>query len=371
MGDPFETRPPESLGEPTSWNGRFRVVRPHARGGLGVVSIALDDELDREVAFKEIKDEHADHSTRRAQFVLEAEITGKLEHPGIIPIYGLGHDPAGRPFYAMRFIRGDSLADAINRFHDPNGPYVDPAKRSLQLRELLGRFLDVCDAVAYAHSRGVLHRDLKPGNVMLGPFGETLVVDWGLALPLERVPEGHESPRGAVKPTKADSASLPREQGAAIGTPAYMPPEQAEGAIDRLGPRSDVYGLGAILYDLLTGKKPVEGTTSRRSSIASATAKSSRRARSAPRFREALEAVCLKALALRPEDRYPTPRCARRRHQGLAGRRAGLGRPRTVRRTSRPLGETESNRGHGGGRGTLGGAGGPECDRDHPDEGPQ
>ena len=175
--------------------------------------MALDDELDREVAFKEIKDEHADDRGSRARFVLEAEITGKLEHPGIIPIYGLGHDPTGRPFYAMRFIRGDSLADAINRYHDPNGPYVDPARRSLQLRELLGRFLDVCDAIAYAHSRGVLHRDLKPGNVMLGPFGETLVVDWGLALPLERVPEGHESPQGAVKPTKADSASLPREQG--------------------------------------------------------------------------------------------------------------------------------------------------------------
>ena len=152
--DPFETRPPASLGAPTSWNGRFRVVRPHAHGGLGVVSVALDDELDREVAFKEIKDEKADDRGSRARFVLEAEITGKLEHPGIIPIYGLGHDPAGRPFYAMRFIRGDSLADAINRYHDPSGPYVNPAKRALQLRELLGRFLDVCDAIAYAHSRG-------------------------------------------------------------------------------------------------------------------------------------------------------------------------------------------------------------------------
>ena len=161
--DSSETRVQQSLmGQPTSWNGRFRVVRPHARGGLGVVSVALDDELDREVAFKEIKGEYADHSGRRAQFVLEAEITGKLEHPGIIPIYGLGHDPNGRPFYAMRFIRGDSMAEAINRYHDPDGPYADPARRSMQLRELLGRFLDVCDALAYAHSRGVLHRDLKP-----------------------------------------------------------------------------------------------------------------------------------------------------------------------------------------------------------------
>jgi eukaryotic-like serine/threonine-protein kinase len=306
--DPFKTHPPESLGEPTSWNGRFRIVRPHAHGGLGVVSVALDDELDREVAFKEIKDEKADDRGSRAQFVLEAEITGKLEHPGIIPIYGLGHDPVGRPFYAMRFIRGDSLADAINRFHDPNGPYVDPTKRSLQLRELLGRFLDVCDALAYAHSRGVLHRDLKPGNVMLGPFGETLIVDWGLALPLERVPEGHESNEGAVKPTKTDSASLPREQGKVIGTPAYMPPEQAEGAIDRLGPRSDVYGLGAILHDLLTGKRPIDGTSLEEilKRVGHGDIKPPRQVR--PEVPAALEAICLKALALRPEDRYPAPR---------------------------------------------------------------
>jgi eukaryotic-like serine/threonine-protein kinase len=306
--DPEEDRLTESLGQPTSRNGRFRVVRPHARGGLGVVSVALDDELDREVAFKEIKGQYADDDGTRARFVLEAEITGKLEHPGIIPIYSLGHDPIGRPFYAMRFIRGDSLADAINRFHDSNGPYVEPARQSLQLRELLGRFLDVCDAMAYAHSRGVLHRDLKPGNVMLGPFGETLVVDWGLALPLERVPEGHESPQGTVKSTKTESAALPREQGVVIGTLAYMPPEQAEGAIDRLGPRSDVYGLGAILYELLTAKRPIEGTSREQilHRVGHGEIKPPRQVR--PEIPAALEAICLKALALKPEDRYATTR---------------------------------------------------------------
>jgi serine/threonine protein kinase len=162
-------RPPATLGTPTSVGTRFRILRPHAKGGLGQVSVALDEELDRQVALKEIQEAHADHPTSRARFVREAEITGKLEHPGIIPVYGLGHDPTGRPFYAMRFIRGDSLAEAIARFHAAERPDRDPGERTLQLRELLGRFLDVCNALAYAHSRGVLHRDLKPATSCSAP----------------------------------------------------------------------------------------------------------------------------------------------------------------------------------------------------------
>ena len=125
----------------------------------------------REVALKQIQDRHADHPESRSRFLLEAEITGGLEHPGIVPVYGLGHYPDGRPFYAMRFIRGDSLKEAIARFHRADEqPGRDPGERALALRQLLGRFVDVCNAIAYAHSRGVLHRDLKPGNVMLGPY---------------------------------------------------------------------------------------------------------------------------------------------------------------------------------------------------------
>ncbi len=309
------TRSPAAVGPDAAWTtplapwgNRFRVVRKHAEGGLGVVSVAIDDELDREVAYKEIKPRHADHRTSQARFVMEAEITGKLEHPGIVPIYGLGHDPLGRPYYAMRFIQGDSLAEAINRFHDPDGPYRDPGRRTLQLRELLGRFLDVCDALAYAHSRGVLHRDLKPGNVMLGPFGETLVVDWGLALNLKEIPGDLESTHAPLKTSKADTDSLPSEQGSIVGTLQYMPPEQAEGAIDQLGPRSDVYGLGAILYDLLTGRHPVTGTTQQEliEAVRQGNLIPLRQIRvDIPR---PLEAICLKALSLRPEDRYATPR---------------------------------------------------------------
>jgi eukaryotic-like serine/threonine-protein kinase len=172
-----------SAGEP---RGRFRVVRLHARGGLGQVYLARDNELGRQVALKEILTDKAANPELRARFVLEAEINGNLEHPGIVPVYGLGTYPDGRPFYAMRFIEGDSLKEAIEQLHRarlagdaaPQQPFD-----SLELRRLLRRFVDVCNAIAYAHSRGVLHRDLKPSNFMLGKYGETLIIDWGLAVP--------------------------------------------------------------------------------------------------------------------------------------------------------------------------------------------
>ena len=171
----------------------------HAKGGLGQVSVALDQELDRPVALKEIQGRHADEPQSRARFVQEAEITGKLEHPGIIPVYGLGYDLSGRPYYAMRFIHGDSLKEAIAAFHGDQALKRDAVARMSRVRELLRRFTDVCNAIAYAHSRGVLHRDLKPGNIMLGPFGETLVVDWGLAKPVGDLPAAETESRRVLR----------------------------------------------------------------------------------------------------------------------------------------------------------------------------
>ncbi len=289
--------------------GRFRVVREHARGGLGKVSVAVDAELNRPVALKEIHDHHADHEHHRSRFVAEAEITGRLEHAAIVPVYGLGRHADGRPYYAMRFVHGESLKEAIARYHaGPGRPGADPGPAAIALRELIGRFVDVCNAVAYAHGRGVIHRDLKPANVMLGPYGETFLVDWGLAKATGQAAgdhpaagSPHDGPIEPADPAQGIDATAP---GSRVGTPAFMSPEQAAGDLDRVGPASDGYGLGAILYNLLSGRPPIAGKSigevvdrARRGAIAPIRS-------IAPAVPRPLAAVCHKAMATRPEDRY-------------------------------------------------------------------
>jgi len=220
------------------------------------VFVALDAELKREVALKQILEQYADDPGRRQRFVAEAEITGGLEHPGVVPVYGLGTHASGRPYYVMRLIRGDSLKEAVEHFHADLVLRHDPGRRSLALRKLLRRFLDVCNAIDYAHSRGVIHRDIKPANIIVGKHGETLVVDWGLAKAGGRADPTVDEQTLAPSSSSSSSETLP---GSALGTPAYMSPEQARGELESLGPRSDVYSLGGALYCLLTGKAPQEG----------------------------------------------------------------------------------------------------------------
>jgi serine/threonine-protein kinase len=284
---------------------RYRRLREHARGGLGEVHVALDEELKREVALKEIQNPFADQSETRARFVREAEITGKLEHPGVVPVYGLGAYPDGRPYYAMRFIRGESMQQAIAHFHRADQqPRRDPGERSLALRELLTRFVAVCNAVAYAHSRGVIHRDLKPANVMLGEYGETLVVDWGLARLLDQ-PDSEQTTAERPLLLNPGSRTEPTEMGRVVGTPAFMAPEQADGRPDRLGPHSDIFALGATLYALLTGMPPYTGPDAVAMACRADVVPARQRLRRVP---AALEAVCAKAMARAPEQRYPTAR---------------------------------------------------------------
>jgi eukaryotic-like serine/threonine-protein kinase len=284
---------------------RYVPLRPHAEGGLGEVFVARDEELHREVALKQIRARYAHDPVSRARFVLEAEITGNLEHPGVVPVYGFGQYEDRRPYYAMRFVKGDSLQKAIERFH--RGGPRGAGQRSLGLRKLLTSFVAVCQAVHYAHSRGVLHRDLKPENVMLGKFGEVLVVDWGLAKPLDRPTADAERSLADQPLRPGGSGGAQTVAGSTLGTPAYMSPEQAEGRLEQLTRASDVYSLGATLYSLLTGQAPFRGDTAEVLQRVRAGDFPPPRAVNA-HVPPALEAVCLKAMALRPGDRYPSAR---------------------------------------------------------------
>jgi serine/threonine-protein kinase len=324
---------PAAARRPLPAGGRYELLRPHARGGLGQVWVAADRELGREVALKEMHEQHARQPVSLSRFLLEARVTGGLEHPGIVPVYGLGRHPDGRPFYAMRFIQGDSLREAVEHFHRTGRARRPAGERALAFRQLLGRLVDVCDAVEYAHSRGVLHRDLKPANVMLGKYGETLVVDWGLAK-LTGQAEGEAAAESAPGPSDTTLTS----PGKVLGTPAYMSPEQAAGRTDQVGPRSDVYSLGATLYFLLTNRAPFppgEGEDTLARVMRGEFAPPRQVKRDVP---AALEAVCLKAMALKPEDRYPSPRAlANDLEHWLAGEPVGAYREPWSGRTWRRL----------------------------------
>lgn len=273
--------------------------------------LARDEQLRRTVALKEIRPERVDDPTVRRRFLAEAEITGRLEHPGIVPIYALEHDAWGRPVYAMRFIQGRTLSDAIQIHHHQPTP--------LGLHELLQRFIVVCQTMAYAHNQGVIHRDLKPANVMLGAYGETLVVDWGLAKVLgsgvrdetwRLAPEEVAAEAGETVVPRSEDGSGDSDQltsaGLVLGTPAYMAPEQARGEIDNLGPPADIYALGAVLLEILTGKPPYVGPSTLNilhQVLAGPPQAFTAGHQSIPR---PLQAICLRAMARDAAARYPT-----------------------------------------------------------------
>ncbi len=225
--------------------GRYRVLREVARGGMGVILAAADPELMREVAVKVMLPQHLPKPGYRERFVQEARITGRLQHPGVIAVYDFGELPDGRPFFAMKLVEGETLdAQLAARKH--------PAD---DLPHFLTVFEHVCQALAYAHSKGVLHRDLKPLNVMVAPFGVVKVMDWGMACQKD---EGRHCPAASTA-TPPPAALL----GDIIGTPAYMSPEQALGGRGA-DERTDVFGLGGILCAILTGQPPYTGTKTKR-----------------------------------------------------------------------------------------------------------
>jgi len=305
QGDTSARLPNASAGQ------RFLKVRRYRQGGLGQVYIAIDTELSREIALKEIRSQHSHDAESRLRFIREAEITGRLEHPGIVPVYGFGTHDDGRPYYAMRFIRGESLEDAIRQFHVTTAE-GGKSKRgrllnNLVFRDLVTRLIDACQAIHYAHSRGILHRDIKPANIMLGQYGETIVVDWGLAKALgDSQVESSEEVGSILKPQSSGN-STPTMIGSAFGTPGYMSPEQAIGQIDKLSPVSDVFSIGATLYHLLTGNRPLHHLKT----IAEVQQAVCQGRIASPRALNsnvdaAIDAICNKAMHVDPNARYGT-----------------------------------------------------------------
>ncbi len=295
--DPHMTTAP--AGDPPPATGMdvpgFALGDEVGRGGMGIVYRARDLALDREVAVKLLQDKYAAASSAAARFVEEARITAQLQHPGIPAVYHVGKLSDGRPFLAMKLIKGDTLSD--------DRPAAGTA---------LGVFEAVCQAVGYAHSRGVIHRDLKPQNVMVGAFGEVQVMDWGLAKLLAS--RERERPEGDPEATVAtgteirslrDSDGSFTQAGSVLGTPAFMPPEQAAGELDKIDRRSDVFALGAVLCWLLTGKPPYTGADAdsvRVVAVRGNTADAVARLDTC-RADPGLVALCKQCLAFEPADR--------------------------------------------------------------------
>ncbi len=286
---------------------RYRLQSEIGRGGLGRVVEATDSVLKRDVAVKLVIDDLP--LDLRARFIREAELTARLEHPNVVPVHDFGvlRDELGKRqmFLCMKRVRGRDLGQVVRQLARGEAKAVAAWSRARLLRV----FQDICLGVAYAHAQGVLHRDLKPANVMIGDFGEVLIVDWGLAKELTAVGEVADDAVRAAAPQRSPGTGELTLEGSVLGTPAYMPPEQAEGRLADMDERSDVYSLGAILFELLTLRPPVEGQsvdeviTKVISGVLRAPSAVERPAAASPVPAE-LDAIVLKAMARAPADRY-------------------------------------------------------------------
>jgi formylglycine-generating enzyme required for sulfatase activity len=284
----------------TADRARYAVRERLAVGGMGEIWRVFDADLERDLAMKVIRARGADGSKPPdgrllRRFLFEARLTGRLDHPGIVPVHDIGIDPEGRVYFTMPLVRGESLAEILER--TPAGAESSSRARVLEI------LLKVCDTLAYAHAQGVVHRDLKPANIMVGRFGETYVMDWGLARVLAEIEDASESaPR-----TSDDTSALATNDGDVLGTPAYMAPEQAKGKRDAIGPRSDIYAVGAILYHVLAGRMPyaeVDAQRGRAVLEAVQTRPPARAEEFAVDAAPELLAIVRKAMSRAPEARY-------------------------------------------------------------------
>jgi tRNA A-37 threonylcarbamoyl transferase component Bud32 len=267
---------------------RYEIRDRLGSGGMGIVSSAFDRQLRREVAVKVLRPDLQGQALLREQFTEEAVVLAGLDHPGAVPVYETGSLEDGSPFCAMKKVRGATLRDVLlERNADSIGSRED-------LAHLVDVFERVCQTVAAAHDRGIVHRDLKPDNVMVDDLGAVYVMDWGLAYSVHSSADGPHV-----------SAPAPGE---IAGTPGYMAPEQARGRADEIGPRSDVFALGTILYEILTGKNPFRQGTPHEALKAVQELEPPPASRVNPRAGRALSAVCRKAMSKEASGRYATAR---------------------------------------------------------------
>ncbi len=304
------------LGLQSPRQGRYKFRALLGRGGGGVVLKVWDSQLNRPLAMKVVLGPGSERSSGQTprvdertltRFVDEARIASQLNHPGIVPVHELGADESGRAFFTMKLVKGETFASVLDK--------VRAGEAGWSTTRALNVLLRVCEAMAYAHDRGVIHRDLKPANVMVGPYGEVYVMDWGLAR-VVAAPGARASDEHALSSLRRElrdqtpSSSLETTDGQVVGTPAYMSPEQAHGETARIGPQSDVYAIGAMLYHLVSGAAPYA------SNEAAASLKSTLRAvregpppaleRVAPRVPPELAAICERAMARELDQRYAT-----------------------------------------------------------------
>ena len=282
--------------------GRYEIVNEHGRGGFGAVWRARDTKLGRRIAVKQLGQRLAHDAESRRRFISEARVTARLEHPGIVPVYDISNVQEDHAYYTMRLIQGRTLAEAIA---DAAQLDVNSDEYRLRRRKLLQSFVDACRTIEYAHAQGVVHRDLKPQNIIVGDYGETILLDWGLASVIDQPEDPEENAPLATDPDVLTAAeSVQTLRGNALGTPAYMPPEQARGDLENVGFHSDIYSLGASLYHLATGQIPfTDGSLAelmdrvKTGQLPSADAIN-------PSVEKPLAAIISRAMATEPTDRY-------------------------------------------------------------------